>query len=415
MYTNLTELSREAFDYALDEMVTIDDAIRFLEEQLQLRTILSKFLKYSKGRDADTLKPVLIEGLVRSHPEKGRESHRKRVEGWLNPKNTNTLYKHDAIEAAFFHGLTLDEADDFITMITGERIHYRSVEEIVYIYGLNNRLDFPQTQALSERMEKYFAGIEDKDPELLSKTDMTDKIRPRILSLHTEKELQRFLEEERGHLGKLHNSAYMQFTEMIRKLKNPVSEESIDIYWRGDDKLSKEKLTVRDIMREYLFQNSVVKEKSKAVRSKKLVKQGKIPKDQQYILGKIKEIIVKEWPEETFLSDIKKRKKDVTRKVLILLYLATFSEDETSCVYETGSYSDNDDTSFDEKEETREAMFEKICDGINYMLALSGFGPLDPRSPFDWIIIYSICADDLLEMDIRMRSLFLKMFPEDKD
>ena len=413
MYTDLTELSREAFDLARNEMVTIDDAIHYLEENIQLRSIYSKFMKYSKGRDASALKDILIEGLVRNHPEIGRDSHRKRVEGWLNPKNTNTLYKHDAIEAAFLLGLTLDEADGFVTMITGERLHYRNVDEIVYIYGLNNGLDFQQTRELSERMGKHLEGAKDKKNELPGKSDMTDRILPLVKSLHTEKELQRFLEEQAGHLGKLHNTAYTMFTEMISKLKNPVSKDSIDVYWQGEDRLSNEKLTIRKIMREYLFQDSVLKEKTKAVRSKKQVKKGEIPKDQQYILSTIKQIIVKEWPDETFLSDIKKRKKDVTRKVMILLYLATYSDPEESADYDADSYSD-DDAFYDEEEETRDEVFEKICDGINYMLALCGFGDLDPRSPFDWIIIYSICAEDLLDMDIRMKSLFLRMFPEDQ-
>lgn len=415
MYTNLTELSREAYDYALNEMVTIDDAIRFLEEQLQLRTLRSKFMKFSKGRDVHALKDFLLERLRRNHPEQKTESQRRRVDGWLNPKNTNTLHKNDAIEAAFLLDLTLDEADDFVTMITGERLHYRSIKEIAFIYGLNNRLDYLQTEALSERMAKYLEGAQDKTPESLSQIYMTENIRPRIKSLHTEKKLRHFLQEEKVHLGVLHNTAYKSFCEMMDKLKKPVSEESINTYWKGDDIVSNEKLTVRDIMREYLFKDSVLKEKQKAFRSKKQVTKGTIPKDQQYILSKIKDIIVKEWPDESYLSDMKNRREDVTRKVLILLYLATYSDTNDTDYFMADRYPDNDDAHFDEEMDERQAFFDKIRGGINYMLAMCGYSPLDPRAPFDWIIIYSICAEDLLEMDSRMKSLFLKMFPEDEN
>lgn len=415
MYTNLTELSRQAYDYALNEMVTIDDAIRFLEEQLQLRTLRNKFMKFSKGRDVHALKDFLLERLRHNHPEQKTESQRRRVDGWLNPKNTNTLRKNDAIEAAFLLGLTLDEADDFVTMITGERLHYRSIKEIAFIYGLNNRLDYLQTKALSERMAKYLEGAQDKTPESLSQIYMTENIRPRIKSLHTEKELWHLLQEEKAHLGVLHNTAYNSFCEMMDKLKKPVSEESINTYWQGDDIISNEKLTVRDIMREYLFRDSVLKEKQKAFRSKKQVKKGTIPKDQQYILSKIKDIIVKEWPDESHLADIKNRREDVTRKVLILLYLATYSDTDETDDFMADRYPDKDDAHFDEDIDERQAFFDRICGGINYMLALCGYGPLDPRGPFDWIIIYSICAEDLLEMDSRMKSLFLKMFPEDEN
>ena len=202
---------------------------------------------------------------------------------------------------------------------------------------------------------------------------------------------------------------------MMDKLKKPVSEESINTYWKGDDIVSNEKLTVRDIMREYLFKDSVLKEKQKAFRSKKQVTKGTIPKDQQYILSKIKDIIVKEWPDESYLSDMKNRREDVTRKVLILLYLATYSDTNDTDYFMADRYPDNDDAHFDEEMDERQAFFDKIRGGINYMLAMCGYSPLDPRAPFDWIIIYSICAEDLLEMDSRMKSLFLKMFPEDEN
>ena len=61
---------------------------------------------------------------------------------------------------------------------------------------------------------------------------------------------------------------------------------------------------------------------------------------------------------------------------------------------------------------TRDDVFEDLYVRLNYMLSLCGFAPLDPRSPFDWLILYCICVDDILEVDVRMRGIFKEMFGE---
>ena len=47
---------------------------------------------------------------------------------------------------------------------------------------------------------------------------------------------------------------------------------------------------------------------------------------------------------------------------------------------------------------------------MNDMLAQCGFMTLDPRSPFDWVILYCICVEDMFDVDIRMKSVFQEMF-----
>ena len=96
---------------------------------------------------------------------------------------------------------------------------------------------------------------------------------------------------------------------------------------------------------------------------------------------------------------MKFRKVDVSRKVLILLFLATDPQDE--------DMEEEDDPDFILSEED---LFEDLYWRLNHMLARCGFLPLDPRSPFDWLILYCICAGDLLEVDERMRGIFQEMF-----
>ena len=413
MFTNMTMLTRTAFAAAMDEMLSINDAIRFLEEGLKTRSLRSILDKFANGMDEKSLRNLLVSGLKENHPEMKKDSVEKRVRGWMNPQNRHSLYKADAIEVALILGLPLPEADEFVTMISGEHLHWRSAKEIIYIYALQNGLRYPEAGALETRLEKYLdpKTVKEKSKEEIQDSDLTEHIRTQIEMIHSEEELRSFLTRESGRLGELHNQAYMLFSDMLDQLTTPVSEEEAEIR-QGE----KEHLTIRDILREYLFQNIVLEAMNRAVTSKKLVKKGELPKESQFILSRIQKDISDEWPEETTLSKMKSRKADVTRKTLILLFLATYSGEDTFAAtmqegYDVYSGDYSEDFPFPEDEElTREDVFLDTKDRIDFMLSLCGFAALDPRSSFDWLILYCMCAEDLLDMDDRMRNMFLQMF-----
>ena len=394
MFTDMTMLTRTAYEAAMDEMLTIEDAVRFLEEELLTRSLRSKIEKFAKGRDEKTLRNLLVSGLLENHPDMKKDSVEKRVRGWMNPNSTHSLYKADAIEAAFILGLDVPEADDFVAMVSGEHLHWRSADEIIHIFALQNGLRYTDAEELASKMEKYLLNARDKQKEELQESDMTRNLRVQIEALRTEEELRDFLSRESDHLGQLHNQAYLLFSDMLEQLQTPVTEEDASV-WEGEA----ESLTIRDVLREYLFQNNVLYSKSMAVSSKKLVRKGKIPKESQFILSRIQKDISDAWPDETSLSKMKARKTDVTRKTLILLFLSTYSGTE-------------EDLFEDDESLTREDVFLDTKDRINYMLSLCGFSILDPRSPFDWLVIYCMCAEDLLDMDERMRDMFIRMFGE---
>ncbi|MDE6635703.1 MAG: hypothetical protein K2K09_03745, partial [Lachnospiraceae bacterium] len=58
------------------------------------------------------------------------------------------------------------------------------------------------------------------------------------------------------------------------------------------------------------------------------------------------------------------------------------------------------------------AVFEDLYQRLNDMLLLCGYGMLDARSPFDWLILYCICVNDIFDVDIRMKAVFREMFGE---
>ena len=91
------------------------------------------------------------------------------------------------------------------------------------------------------------------------------------------------------------------------------------------------------------------------------------------------------------------RKTDITRKVLILLFLAT-----------DGGESDYGD--WNDEEQSTEEIFEDRYERMKEMLIDCGFSPLDPRSSFDWMIMYCMCADDSYIIDEQMQGFIKAMF-----
>ena len=316
---DMTLITGEAYKKAIDDMVTIEDAKRYLENELRTRSLYSKIMKFAGGRDVAEVRKILVNGLLEDHPEKKKESVDKRVRGWLNPESSHSLHKKDAIEVAFLLGLSFEEADKFVTMVSGERLHLRNADEIIYIYGLQNGLSYLETCALASKMGDVLKAAKNKVQEKLDIGDFTENLRLQILSLHREEDLRAFLVEQIDRIGHYHNQAYVLFNEMLEQLQEPLSKYNAEELWNS----KKEKLTIRDILQEYMYQNSVLAAREKAVASKKLVKKGKISKDSQFILSRIQKDICDEWPDETTISKMKARSMDVTRKVLILLFLAS--------------------------------------------------------------------------------------------
>ena len=90
------------------------------------------------------------------------------------------------------------------------------------------------------------------------------------------------------------------------------------------------------------------------------------------------------------------RKADVTRKVMILLFLAC----------------DGGDSAYgDLSEESPEDAFQDMFIRLDSMLIDCGFAPLDARSPFDWMVLYCMCSDDRLAIDDNVRRFLQSVFP----
>lgn len=399
----MTQLSQTVYEKATSGQLTIHEAIDFLEKEARVRSLGDKLEKFSHGRD---LRQTLIDGLLHNHPGMGRDSVERRVRGWLAKDSKRSVKKQDAIEICFILKLSVEEADRLVSLISEEALHWRNPDEIVYIFALKQGMDYLEAQELNQSMAKLLAGVtETRD---LAEDSFTPIIRTEISALGSREELADYLQHSVARLGRYHNNAYKLFMEMLDVLEHPQFDEEI----QRAEVFEAERLSIRDVLREYLYEQNVLYAKEKARAGKKEKKENKAARDNKdnqsdkdqasnaVVLSAIQESVAANWPDETTISKMKSRKTDVTRKALILLFLATDSGVNA------------EDEEYGEYELTEDEVFEDLHQRLNDMLLLCGFSALDPRAPFDWLILYCICVQDMFDIDIRMRTMFKEMFGE---
>lgn len=339
----MTSLSHAAYEAATQPGLSPREAAERLLEAAPIRSFPEILCAFSPE---EGLRERLVDGLCRNDERRGRASVDKKVRGWLAGRYRPTA-REDLLELCFVLRLNLEDADAFLTMTGEEGLHWRDPRELVYAFALRRGESYPEARELLERLSPEFA------PENVSREpeSFTPTARREIAQCDTEEELKGYLRRAAGKLGSLHNGAYLQATAMLRLLEKPYS-------FPGKDERT---YTVREIVEKYLD------------RRLPSVREGKE-------LDEKRRRILADWPDEVALSRMKNRKTDVSRKTLVLLFLATDGAEED----------EEDDDWYEERTEAQEAdaAFRSSCLRMNQMLAGCGFGMLDPRNPFDWIALY---------------------------
>lgn len=427
----MTSLSREMFEYAL-HMDSIQNAVQVLLSHPHVRSmgdILSEF------SDAEDVKKQIVDGLCQWFPENNREALDRKVRNWLNGK-TQSLAKEDAFVVSRIFSLSLERANEFLKMAAGEGIHWRNPEDIVWAYSIVQNLGPEESRSLLHRANALYEQPMAAAISANAYTaDVFEKLQPVLY--RSQEELLSFLEAQKDSLGALHNTAYQLFfrfmdilsrgyedgdvaalfQEMTAKEKKRKEAEKADREatarmelegWKsaqplnrtsekekrlqemdGDTELYRpEAMSTSEILETYLYRSLVpVKERGKG--------------SAEASFSAIQRSIRQNWPDEATLSKMRSRKKDVSRKVLILLFLAT-----------DGSGSDFTQDEDEEEPFTQEEQFLDLYARMNFMLASCGFQKLDPRNPFDWMILYCISTGDLWESDQRLPAMLRAAFPE---
>lgn len=363
----MTVTTKAMYQAATSRNMTVEDAVRLLRQEMKPRRLTEKLEVFAKGRN---VRQLLEEGLIRNHPDKKPDSMLRKVRDWYNG-NDRAIRKEDAIELCFILQLTVDEANELLAMVAEEGFHWRSPMEIVYSYALRKGMDYPAACALLERVQEQLKAAAGKPGK--ADAGFTAVVHEEIGSLSDERELAAYLINAADRLGEYHNTAFRLFEEYMALL------EEADV---GDGLDEAQSMTTRDVVEQYFFRRFI----PKAKRGEKNDRSA----------SAIERSISANWPDEVTISRMKNRAADVTRKVMILLFLAT----------DGGGMDDEDDLLYEEDE----LDFEDSYTRLNDMLTYCGFSRLDPRSPFDWMILYCLCVEDIFELDSQMEAFLGTLF-----
>ena len=355
----MTAFSRQMYQEAA-MLLRVEEAAEVLRQYGHFRRFGDILRDFSAPEDA---RAVLLAGLSRNHPQVLPQSLDRKIRNWLNGR-TDTVARSDAFEICQIFRLDLERTDLFLRQVTDEGIHWRDPREIIWAYCIFNGYSYEQSIELHRRAEEYLQAM--RSPLPSDAISYTADVRERILPLlgGSEEVLLEHLGQTMPMLGKLHNTAYSLFRQYLQILE----------YGDGH------RLTIRQILEQYLY--------------RKL-----IPVSGHDRLGLVQKNIRQHWPDETTLSKMKNRDLDIPRKVLILLFLAT----------------DGSDSEYGEPEDegvlSRDELFQNIHLRLNRMLRACGYHMLDPRCPFDWMILYCICVDDVWDVDQRLLRMLEALFP----
>lgn len=372
------------------------DAIAFLKDHPPFRTLRDILLAADKRQMTEMeLKKRIADGILANHPEKKRDAVERTIRNWFAGK-TRTISRDMAFELCLILGLSVEEANHFMMRVSDEAIHWRDPKEIAWGYAFEHGLSYGETMELINAAQRL-SPEKKKD---MSADVFTHMIRSEVLAnlQGTQEELLAFIAQRQDLWSSFHNEAYILFKKYMDLLEIATADRT-----------------------EY---EQKKKEQEDAVKNKKnvqIVVEEKMPVDSildTYFFNKwlsggaqsdsIQKSIRASWPDATVLSKMRNRTGgvDVSRKVLIMLFLATNGEET--------AYQNCDDE-YDEEPKSREQVFRSIYRRLNLMLSRCGFQPLDPRSPFDWIVLYCICVEDVLETDRRLNEILGGLFCETEE
>lgn len=395
---DMTVLSTEMYNIATGGEISVKDAVAILKEQAVFRTLKDKLMKFAKGRD---IRSLIVYGLLENNHGLSADSVQRKVRGWFNNDERN-IKKQDAMELCFILGLSPEEADVFLAMVSEEGIHWRDPEELVYAFALNNKLSYNEARRIYEEISGEIESEEQTEESY------TSLVKEDVLKLDSEDDLKAYIRQAKSKLGTYHNTAYAFFTEYMSILENPPSyKETVAEKTAKDVNPDDRAMSVREISETYLGANIIPRFKKKGEK-------------EAASLSLVERNLRSNWPDEFTISRIKNRQMDVTRKILILLFLAT---DGAESMYDS-NYEDCDwdcencDKDPDECENynsqyydmNEEDIFKETNYRLSVMLEKCGFAQLDPRVPFDWMILYCMCVSESWEIDEKMKDFLKEAF-----
>lgn len=363
----MTRISKNNMGFLVGRERTPEQIVDFLKEGAILRGFEDVLRKVYPEED---LNARLIRGLEKITGEP-HDSVSKKVRNWMSgkstPQNRETLF-----QVSFILGLDEEAASRLLGTAAETGIHYRNPEELVYAYGLRNHMSYEEVAALKERLkgkgvlpdgagqERQKKGKKGNESERTEPFMYTRQVRQEFEQVEDEEGLVGFFEEYGESLGQIHETAYAKFIQLLDILQKPEGAAG---------QAEKERhYTMSDVIEEYLSMNVPEGRKTSG-------------------MSVLQRMIKKYWPNESSLLNMRNRKEDVSRKVMILLYLITEAVDEAA--------EDEDDYYFEDLEEDPDILLETRIEKMNLFLNTCGMNLLDPGNAFDYLALYAMRTEDV--------------------
>ena len=334
------------------------------QDKSQVKQVLAQYCKFPETDISQKLKTRLCE-TIGVYAEADKERVARKIYSWLH-STTAYIDRDSAIQIAWALDLTLTEAEDMLTSLCGEGFNLLDPHEIVLRFALKNSMTYLDAQALRSRM-----------PALV----MTEAVKKQLDKIQTPDELANFFVTEASQLGKMHNTAYDLFMKFMDTLSDggdmKVSANQKPKTSGADE--ADEQDVASTILKNYFYRDLVPVHKGQ----RKLVENA------------LQRSIKKNWPDKGVISRMKNRHIDVTRKVLILLFLAC----------------DGGEMLYGNLDDEPEDIFDETYVSMNTMLIQCGFSPLCSRDPFDWMVLYCIAtANEFFDIDENIKSFLSEIF-----
>ena len=386
-----------------------EELINFMENGFICRTfkdtITQFYIEYENKKQEKGEVKRFLSARLSDMTKISYDNMSRNVRNWMN--GINIPQREQLFQMCFALELDESRASQLLASISDTGIHYRNPEELVYAFGLRQKMSYGETvQLKNEIMEKYY---QNKKDALSSEKNREAKIYTRQIQrkfldeVHTVEDLKQFFEENSGVFGKIHEAAYDEFMRMLKLLQNP--ETDFEAYWMqylkentgySEEERQKEverikqdlkKKSVEEIIEEYL-RMYVPKNTSRK-------KTGEGKRNYTYL----QRVIKKNWPSESIISKMKTKEMDVSRKVLLLLFLLTEEFEVSDLInreQEDDIFSDLDEgdeylSDLGEMEDANDRMERRIVQ-LNLFLEAYGMNQLDPGSAFDCFVLYALKA-----------------------
>ena len=363
----LTGISRNNMQQLARRDMTARELIEFMEKGALYRSFPEILeMVYPSPQ----LSGALIKGLSGITGE-DQDSVARKVRKWISgesvPQNREQLF-----QICFALGLGEAEANLLLARASETGIHYRNPKELVYAYCFRTGKNIREAQRLMEQMMRifknalsnteYVSGLQQR-----TACGYTSQIRRAFSYVETDAELEAFFRTNSYSLGTIHETAYVKFIELLQYLQKP--EETGETY------------SVEEVMEHYLRMNIPSTKKTGG-------------------FTYLQRVIKKNWPSESTLLRMKNRRQDISRKVLLLLFIVTedfevsrtWEEEREARSGQGGFPGDDFDDMEDLMEEDSDTRLEVRLTKINLFLDSYGMNRLDTGSAFDCLIIYALKA-----------------------